>query len=82
MIKVDERDCDVLRVLWIKNSNTQPVKVITPMIMCVVFGVNCSPFLLIATILHHMETYKSTDPEFVKKFLLSIYVDDISFGSD
>ena len=48
----------------------------------VVFGVNCSPFLLNATIRHHMETYKTTDPVFVEKFLSSIYVDDISFGCD
>ena len=82
MIKVDERDRDVLRFLWIQNSNAQPVEVITLRFTHVVFGVNCSPFLLNATIRHHMETYKSTDPEFVKKFLLSIYVDDVSFGSD
>ena len=29
-----------------------------------------------------MEIYKHIDPEFVEKFLSSIYVDDVSFGSD
>ena len=29
-----------------------------------------------------METYKHIDPEFMEKFLSSIYVDDVSFGSD
>ena len=29
-----------------------------------------------------METYKHIDPKFVEKFLSSIYVDDVSFGSD
>ena len=77
-----EQGRDVLRFLWIQNNNAQPVEVITLRFTLVVFGVNCSPFLLNATIRHHMETYKSTDPEFVKKFLLSIYVDDVSFGSD
>ena len=82
MIEVDERDRDALRFLWMHNNTAQPVEIITLRLTRVVFGVNCSPFLLNATIRHHMETYKSTDPEFVKKFLSSIYVDDVSFGSD
>ena len=82
MIEVDEKDRDVLRFLWIRSSSVQPVKIITLRFTRVVFGVKCSPFLLNATIRHHMETYKSADPEFVQKFLSSIYIDDVSFGSD
>ena len=82
MIEVDERDRDVLRFLWIRSNSAQPVEIITLRFTRVVFGVNCSPFLLNATIRHHMETYRTTDPEFVEKFLSSIYVDDISFGSN
>lgn len=47
----------------------------------VVFGVLASPFLLNATINHHIEGYREVDPTFVDKFLLSIYVDDVSFSS-
>ncbi len=44
----------------------------------VVFGVSSSPFLLNATIAHHIGQYESVDPAFVKKFSENIYVDDLS----
>ena len=46
----------------------------------VVFGVSSSPFLLNATIRHHIERYTWTDPAFVDKFLRGVYVDDLSSG--
>ena len=33
------------------------------------------------TVNHHMETYRQADPEFVDKFLSSVYVDDVVSGS-
>ena len=48
----------------------------------VLFQVNCSPFLLNVAIDHHMRSYWDVDPQFVDKFLSSIYVDDVSLGSD
>ena len=57
MINVDERDLDVLRFLWIRSNSVQPPEIIALRFTRVVFGVNCSPFLLNATIRHHMETY-------------------------
>ena len=44
-----------------------------------VFGVCCSPYLLNATIAHHIQKYQKDDPEFVKSFLSATYVDDVSF---
>ena len=45
-----------------------------------ILRVSSSPFLLNATIKHHIEGYKEADPEadFVEKFPRSIYVDDLS----
>ena len=48
----------------------------------VVFGVCASPFLLNATIKHHVERFSSSHPELVKELLRSIYVDDVVFGAD
>ena len=48
----------------------------------VVFGVSSSPFLLNATIKHHVEKYTSLYPELVRDLLRSIYIDDIVFGAD
>lgn len=46
------------------------------------FRVKSSPFLLNATINHHIEQYWTVDPEFVDKFLSSVYVDDVSICVD
>ena len=49
----------------------------------VVFGVSSSPFLLNATIRHHLKWYSDTHPELVQTMIRStyMYVDDISFGA-
>ena len=50
-------------------------------IMRVMFGVSASPFLLNATINHHMRKFAAVEREFVDKFLRSFYVDDFTAGS-
>ena len=44
----------------------------------VIFGVNSSPFLLAATLRIHLDRYNEIDPDFVKRVLRSLYVDDFS----
>ena len=48
----------------------------------VVFGLNCSPFILGGTLEHHISKYQFDDPYFVKKLLESIYVDDVINGAE
>ena len=55
--------------------------VITLIFAKVVFGVASSPFLLNATLRHHMEGYRNSYPFFVDKFICSIYVDDLTSGA-
>ena len=46
----------------------------------VVFGLNASPFLLNATLRHHISKYKDVDPDFLRKMIESFYVDDLVTG--
>ena len=82
MVSVDEKDRDSLRFLWTRNVEEETPEVIVLRFARVAFGVSSSPFLLNATISHHVETYRDVDPSFVDKFLSSIYVDDVSLGSN
>jgi hypothetical protein len=54
MISVNPDDRDVLRFLWVENPFDDDVIL---RFTRVVFGVSSSPFLLTATIRHHLETY-------------------------
>ena len=78
IIAIAEQDRDVLRVLWLDDINSHLPRIQVLRFARVVFGVASSPFLLNATLKHHIE---QLDPEFVKKFQRSIYVDDITFGA-
>lgn len=48
----------------------------------VVFGISSSPFLLNATIQHHLEGHTASLPDLVKHLLQSIYVDDVVSGEE
>lgn len=81
MVSVSERDRDSLRFLWTSNPFSPSTELITLRFAHIVFGVTSSPFLLNATINHHIQSYVEADPVFVEQFLSSIYVDDVMFGS-
>ena len=81
MVSINERDRDSLRFLWVADPRADVSEMITLRFTRVVFGVSSSPFLLNATINHHINTYCESDPCFVNKFLSSIYVDDVVTGA-
>ena len=82
MIAVAPEDRDVLRFLWVDNVDKQVPDIVAFRFTRVVFGVPSSPFLLNATIRHHIKSYSTVCPQFVETFLKSIYVDDVSYGAD
>jgi len=79
-IEVNPRDRDALRFLWVDDVNSETINPIVYRFNRVVFGVNCSPFLLNATLHHHLESYKEEDPDFTYKMQNSFYVDDLVTG--
>lgn len=83
MVSVQERDRDSLRFLWTTDPNSDKFEPTPLRFTRIVFGVTSSPFLLNATVNHHVEIFHAADPALVDKFLSSIYVDDlVSGGSD
>ena len=80
MISVAEDDRDALRFLWFDDPFSEDPKIIVLRFAPVAFGLSSSPFLLNATLKHHILKYESEDPEFVKELLQSLYVDDIISG--
>ena len=82
MIAVNPEDRDVLRFLWVEDLDAEEAEIITYRFSRVVFGVSSSPFLLNATIQHHVQLYVKEQPLLVDKVLESIYVDDVVGGAD
>ena len=82
MVSVAREDRDALRFLWVDDVTAPLPRLVTLRFARVVFGVSSSPFLLNATIRRHVEGYRLSDPLFVERFIRSIYVDDLTCGSD
>ena len=78
-VAAHERDC--LRFLWLEDILADNLKMVIKRFTRAVTGVISSPFLLNGTLKSHIESYLSEDPEFVKKILASLYVDDLNSGA-
>ena len=82
MVSITERDRDALRFLWFNDVSVLTPTLIKYRFTRVVFGVASSPFLLNATLRHHIERYEELDDStYVSKFIQGIYVDDLTTGA-
>ena len=81
MIAMTEKDPDVLRFLWVDDVSKMDLEIVLRFTQ-VVFGVSSSPFLLNATIQHHLEKHSVTQPDLVSELLKSTYVDDVVTGAE
>ena len=82
MVVVSEMDQDALRFLWFRNVQGQEPEVQAYKFTRVVFGVGPSPYLLNATIMHHLELFEDKYSVTVSKLNKSMYVDDVVMGTD
>lgn len=82
VISVLPTDRNMLRFLWIDDVAKDEPQIVTIRFTRVVFGVSSSPFLLNATVQHHLQEYSHRHPETVEKIRHSIYVDDTASGAD
>ena len=77
MVGTHEADHDALRFLWTEDSLADPPEVKRYYFTRVVFGVSSSPFLLNATIHHHLSQCEPKSPSQLQK---SLYVDGVANG--
>ncbi|XP_064462301.1 uncharacterized protein LOC135372760 [Ornithodoros turicata] len=84
-IGIREADRDALRFLWLAESPT-PGSML-PDFECwrmtrVPFGTSASPFLLNATLRHHLTSVEGPDKDLAYDLSNSFYVDDLLIGTD
>ena len=82
MISMTERDRVTLRFLQVVDVSKAIPNFVVLHFTRVAFGVSSSPFLLNATVKHHLECYRTENPSFVNLLLQSIYVDDVAYGAN
>ena len=64
-----ESDRDVLRFLLIDSIKKENPEIVMMRFARVLFGVNCSPFLLGGTVEHHLKNFEAIDPDLLLSFL-------------
>ena len=79
-IEIKPEDRDRLRFLWMDDPFNETDKLLHFRFCRLVFGLKPSPAILGATINHHLEKHKETDPEAVQA-LQDSYVDDLPTGA-
>ncbi|GBL94651.1 hypothetical protein AVEN_83970-1 [Araneus ventricosus] len=79
-IEVDEKDRDVSRFLFTDDPTDGSKSPQIYRFTRVLFGVNSSPFMLAATIKHHLRKYQGIYPETSEFLNNCIYVEDIIGG--
>ncbi|XP_064486179.1 uncharacterized protein LOC135398725 [Ornithodoros turicata] len=83
-IGIKQEDRDFLRFLWFANSpalNNEERELEEWRMTRVPFGTTASPFLLAATLSHHLDKMKEEFPETASMLNTSMYVDDLITGS-
>ncbi|GFV89526.1 uncharacterized protein TNCV_4153411 [Trichonephila clavipes] len=83
MIEIDESERDFTRFFWDGNSgiDLENKRLNIFRMTRVLFGVKSSPFLLAATIKHHLKKYVDIFPDTFNHLNQSLYVDDFLCGN-
>ena len=86
MVSVMEKDRDVLRFLWFDDVfNKEDPNLIVLRFARVFFGVSSGPFLLNASIRHHVESFVASHPQLVKvslnQIMLTILFSELTLKS-
>ena len=77
-VEVDKADRDCLRFLWLEDVHKPDPQIAVYRFSRNMFGLNASPFLLNATLRHHISKYKEMDQKTIESF----YVDNLVTGGN
>lgn len=80
-IAISREHRDFVRFLWY-DLNSKEEKIITYRFLRVVFGLTSSPFLLNATLRHHLSKYVEKENAVVERICEDLYVDNLVSGGD
>ena len=70
-----------MRFLWASDLNTPEPSIDVYRFNRIVFGVDCSSFLLNAVLGYYLSKFAEQDPDFATKISNSFYVDDLVSGA-
>ena len=79
-IKIDKKDQDALRYVWRDLTSDDSPRLYR--LQRLAFGVNCSPFVAIATVQSHAKECKEEFPAASMEVLSNMYVDDCLTGGE
>ncbi|XP_037502613.1 uncharacterized protein LOC119377081 [Rhipicephalus sanguineus] len=83
-ISIRQEDRDALRFLWVNritDEEGKPPRIVEWRMTRVPFGASSSPFLLAATLQHHFDMWKKTEPVLATRLQKAFYVDDLVIGA-
>ena len=75
-VSIDPEQRNFLRFLWVDDIESPDPQIIVFRYTKAIFGAVCSPYILSATIRHHLSLYEESEPEFVENVKSSLYCDD------
>lgn len=81
-ICVEDSQRDLMRFLWVIDMNAEDPEVEVYRFNRVLFGMNCSPFLLNATLNYHIKSYYGDNHALADRVLDGFYVDDWTSGGN
>ena len=80
-VEIHPEHQDFLRFLWYENPLDSSSPLVPYRFLRLVMGLTSSPFILNATIRHHLQKFEASDSVFVNEFLKDLYVDDCPSGT-
>ena len=80
-VSIKPEQKNMLRFLWVDSIESDDPCIVLYSFCRLVFGLISSPFVLGATVRHHMSKYVGVELEFVREVLWSMYVDDYASGT-